>query len=646
MKLLGVLSNKRRLIYAICNYHLDKIVASLLICGSTLFFIISIYTNHQYYHFVIIGILAPTLYFILREKKETRPQTCFFKKRLYLILSIIFFVATLPVLYVFQLQNIHYIPTIYFFLLPILSFPIICQILYTDVTKKYQIVLFEIIFLAVAIRAIFYFGSTGYHGLDTWWHSEWIKQTIALNHITDGQYYVNQYSNIPLFHLLGAISALITDMPIRDTIFIVFGIFGGTIVSPLFIFVITKNFFRRNDVALASKLVFVLSPIAIQNGFNIIPNSLGLTFFVVILYIILFIKKTRVFWWLLGLFIVSIALTHTLSSVVAFLMILFLIIGDKLFDKILNEKETVGKNKRMALPLLIMGLMALLSVVLDNYYLRGAQAYINKLFSNVRFNNMESKQLAALNVPYINSILPYIFFFSLLFFAVFAGLFVLSKEYRNRQEFQTIFLLGGLYILFALFDVFGIIGPLSGRLIIFIMVPLSIFATAGLFKMASYFKNKKAIKQILVSLILSVILISGIILPINETAPFLYTGYGSNRVSWTSVEIYSAKSLNPFELGPVTTDHFYGNIIPHIVGVKDYKNIIKRNNSAFILRWYYLNHPEWNNKYMSKIHTGQDFESAPGRIINISQYYKKQIIKNANIYNNSYVKIYLCEKNG
>jgi len=124
----------------------------------------------------------------------------------------------------------------------------------------------------------------------------------------------------------------------------------------------------------------------------------------------------------------------------------------------------------------------------------------------------------------------------------------------------------------------------------------------------------------------------------NDDSPFLYNG--ATRIGYTQSEITAIKTLSDMEVGCPKTDLYYGDIFPYVVGYEPYTEMVERNSSVFIVRSYYLHHPEWNQRYMDRIHKGGIGNFEPTQVL-ISDYMNAHAIDVCPlIYSNGNVTVY------
>ncbi|MDB2293250.1 hypothetical protein PM085_13310 [Halorubrum ezzemoulense] len=128
-------------------------------------------------------------------------------------------------------------------------------------------------------RAMAYFSSEEYVGIDIYAHSRWSSSIAAEGSLEP--LFTTKYYYAPLYHVQSAIGELVLGVPTKTAIAI--GImFLVTLVPLLGIYVFTSRFWDSR-IGLFAGLLYTTSDHAIQWGIHLIPTSLGVVFFTIIL---------------------------------------------------------------------------------------------------------------------------------------------------------------------------------------------------------------------------------------------------------------------------------------------------------------------------------------------------------------------------
>jgi hypothetical protein len=175
------------------------------------------------------------------------------------------------------------------------------------------LVLGQILVASVVIRMSILFVTPGFIGVDSWTHVpvfiDGIVETGSLSAIAD-----SKYITAPFYHTIGAIATLIFDSA-RTGVYLSVGLLVP--LSALFVYATSKRFVPVRWALLATAL-YAFSDHFIKWAIQVIPTSLGLVFFLGVLYC-----GTQLFftddWRMIGLlpvFSLSTVFTHQVATVI------------------------------------------------------------------------------------------------------------------------------------------------------------------------------------------------------------------------------------------------------------------------------------------------------------------------------------------
>jgi hypothetical protein len=170
-------------------------------------------------------------------------------------------------------------PIAYFIFISLLSVIVALQIIFLDNKSYIWIIFLNIFLLSLNIRWGIYYLFPGLHGVDPWYHYALIRDILQSGYLPLAEV----YSNWPMMHLEAAISQLLLDWDIKDSLFIISII---EISSLIFIFLLTR-IILDTKIALLATLILSVSDHYILWGIDLTPMTLGYVFFVIILYLII-----------------------------------------------------------------------------------------------------------------------------------------------------------------------------------------------------------------------------------------------------------------------------------------------------------------------------------------------------------------------
>jgi len=633
---------------------LDTIVASIGLVTGIFILTESVITGNEHFHFFALAFFPSLLYLLFRKKMLTVTNLCSSSsnknKSLFLIGGAVFFLSV-SLLILLSHQIVYYRPPVYFLICLIASASILFHIFYSNLTDKRSIlfILSEIIILAILIKASLYYEFPGFFGQDPWWHTQWIKETIEAGHITVGKYIINSYYIFPQFHLLNGMSSIVSSLTIHNATFFSVGFIGCSVIPALLLFLIAKRFIGVR-AALLSTLIFSLSDQLIARGTSIIPMALGISFFLIICYLIFNtsikgIQKAS----LLLLFSFSLILTHTIAAFVMFLSLLAILTSCIAYNKLGMRNGARSHSRKIITASFVIFFGTTMSYIWSlnslsrlSFFDGISVSFINALQEESAV--LKQHTITTLSIPYEVSLFAQTAFLILMFFAIIGSLIYFSTKERDIYRLGLVSLLIILYGIVTSFSFYSISVILPWRWYIFLMFPLSILGVMGLSKLLCIIRNNAA-RAFTTGLIIATIILFSLLSPVaNQDTPPFFTGNSSKRMGWTQSELTGAEALYNFSCGRVVTDTYYGNIFPYIIGNSQYQEMLSQQNSVFIWRNYYLHHPEWNDLYVTVIHNGRNHDDKTEEKIFISDYMAKmKIITDPLIYANGNMKAYILK---
>jgi hypothetical protein len=222
---------------------------------------------------------------------------------------------------------------------------LLTQIAFADTDDLHAgVVLVQTLALGFALRFAAVLTTPKYVGLDVWEHiPNFTRGMLEANSISGMG--ATKYVMAPLFHLLIGTMSMFGDVSLRTAVILTLGLGMG--FSVLFVYY-TAEILVPTRWALLAVALFTLAGSVVRWGMHLIPSSLGLAFFLAILYLIVRVlqqetglRDTA----LLLFFFVAMALTHQVS---AFILLVFLGAGwvTRLFIStgLLDRQLTAARN--------------------------------------------------------------------------------------------------------------------------------------------------------------------------------------------------------------------------------------------------------------------------------------------------------------
>ncbi|MFC4357775.1 hypothetical protein ACFO0N_07420 [Halobium salinum] len=189
-----------------------------------------------------------------------------------------------------------------------------------DADLNAGVILLQTLALGFALRFSAVLTSPMYVGLDVWEHVPNFTQGMLEANSLSGMG-ATKYVMAPLFHLLIGAMSMLGDVSLRTALILTVGV--GMVVSVLFVYY-TAEILVPTRWALLGVVLFTITGSVIRWGMHLIPSSLGLAFFLAILYLIVRVLQQETGLRDTGLllfFFLAMALTHQVS---AFILLVFL----------------------------------------------------------------------------------------------------------------------------------------------------------------------------------------------------------------------------------------------------------------------------------------------------------------------------------
>jgi len=412
-------------------------------------------------------------------------------------------------------------------------------------------------------------------------------------------------------------------------------------ISCVFIFLVGRKLFNTK-VGLLATLIVPLTSNFIQIATAIIPMSLGFSFFVMILYLIIYFeRKTASYYFLIILLSISLILTHTIATFVTLCSFLSIYIGVKMFKR-------VGRLSTWhdPVPIILMLLFGLATLIIwmqepiesTSFFSIALSQLLSSLQTNVQFTLTAPS--SATNVPFITQLLNAGGYSLLTIFAVIGALINLQPNNRTESRMALVSVAAILFVLPYSFIIFGLENILPSRWTLFLYVPLIILAVQGLLGMCTLLKYNFMKLGMITSVLLAIIFAMLTSDTVNNESPWIYNG--AIRSGYTQSELTAAKTLSDMKCGRYRADLYYGLTVPYIIGYDAYMDMGKGSSTwIFVERNYYLHHPKWNEKYKARIFHEKD----ESQYVIISEYMKNQGLDSwPLIYSNGNVKAYATPK--
>jgi hypothetical protein len=235
--------------------------------------------------------------------------------RLFVVATILFVILLLTAVAILT-SSLYRRPPVYFLFLIGAVALLVLEIALLDLGApwKQQLLLGQILLLGISFKAGAFFLYPSVSGNDPFVHQRWIEELIAT-----GEFPRNiSYTSFPIMHLLAGATSLMSGSSSKMGMFSISILYS---ISFLAVFPIGKELFDARTGLIAT-LLLSFSDYGILWGVQIIPNSLGITWFILVLMAL--VKRESApssqekLGWTVSilLFIWAMLLTHTLSALI------------------------------------------------------------------------------------------------------------------------------------------------------------------------------------------------------------------------------------------------------------------------------------------------------------------------------------------
>lgn len=415
----------------------------------------------------IFLILAATIFLVLRNRFPKNYDFIYgkeFSRKTFVITSIIFYISLIIGMLIIN-QDLYSRPLSFLLVISLLAGLVAVQIISTDDKVHYYLILFEIIVLGIVIRATVYYQFYGLIGGDPWVHAGSINSIISLGHVTDK---VAGYYYFPFMHILGAFIHDLTGLNLKNSMFVI-GL--CEFLSLIFIFLIVKKIFDYK-MGLLAFLILSVATYTVEYGFLVIPQTLGISFLVILIYLFFIQKnldtvyKKMIFSVFIMLFLTSSVLTHTITSFATLIVLSAIFIVDFVRIKISDILKIKLKNRNY-----VTGTLLALFFIFIIYYWMFSSGFIGVIGETIKWGFSSVYQ-----APSVSTVTESFSttFFKMLPLYTFSFLAIIGFLYTLRiKSLKTINIYGWVILGFVFLAVFlNLNSFLPARWFIFIQICL------------------------------------------------------------------------------------------------------------------------------------------------------------------------------
>lgn len=451
------------------------------------------------------------------------------------------------------------------------------------------LLLAQILCFALVFRFSALYVTPGYIGVDIWTHMTTLAAPIydagSLGAISHDKHFAS-----PFYHLLTVTAAMLYDVSLRGGLYLSLGVVVP--VSLLLVYATTKLIVSERWAVLAAAL-FALGDYVAHWGIHLIPTSLGLVYFLAVLYLLVRIMRiefARRDFAFLVLLSVAVILTHQLTT-----LIMLTLLGAGLVAQFAFKYGPFGFHQldpnvfRAYRPVNMVGLVVFnfgltifmwsLTPFRQDTFLATVLAWFHEtLVDGAGFLNLArpgdsagGEEAAAAAPTLLDQIVRHVdvIGFLILLGLTFAGCLYIVHRDRTQQSVFTLLLTAAIMLIFVLgLPMLGIRNFVPTRWYAFLYAPLVILGVIGLRHVATRLGPGPIVVGVL---IIALVYPAGMVLasPSNADNPVFPDHH--ERLAYDESELAAVATIEEMTGGPsageirpdqvVYTDHPYHTVI-------------------------------------------------------------------------------------
>ena len=606
------------------RYRLDRKVAILgLICSIGLIILGIEIKNGIGLAFTLF--FASFMYLIISRKKNETLDGKFPSFLISRSKSLFLHIATTSSLFVILIVSLSCFqysrPIAYFICVSIISAAVAVEILTlpTDKMGFYPAnIAVQLVLLFASLSWSVFFEFPGLPISDPWAHALLTNYIQTTGHVIPTQYlmswtstqYAEYYGAFPFTHIIVSIFCTVTSLPYKVSLTLSIGFFE--VISPFYVFLISRKIFHDLRISFFATLFAGINTWHVLFGTDMIPQSLGLSFFILAIY--LFIGRKMEIPSTIALLVVllSITLSHTVSSFILFVVVVALFLSKVFFQALTKRKTNKAELGRINLKMVL-----LIFVLVFSYWMLFSNFFDQRIVSLVRSIEASSGIVYPAVRSYfhfeVDQIGIYIFYVLALI-----GLFIWLRQKKTLLRFGVMFAILALAFFVYGSLVTGVQSILPERWFAFIFLIVALIASEGLVTLVKLLNRKKALAIGFVFLLFCSLTFAFITnSDANRDSPLLLKNEVV-RGSYLESEMEGASTIAKFANDSIIitdylfADYFWWDLQRPMLSI-NFSSLRLLNNSVVIERNYIYERPtrEWDSGpyYVVPTKFAQEFQN-------------------------------------
>ena len=307
------------------------VLVSIPMIIASIFFLTSIVT------LIVFGMILVSCVIYIVANKDFRIDSNLTESRIKVktYATSFFLLYILSIIILHFRSNIYERPFIYYVLIIIMSGVIALECLSAE-RKHSGFILIQILLLGMNIGWSQLLIVPSLIGIDPWYHYGLTSRIIEGYHLPEGY----SYSTLPMFHLIIAITSIVTTFPYKFATMISVS-FGQIACNATFVFLMANHILKNHRVGLLASLLIIIANMHIRWSYWSIPNAFGGIFMLITVYLLLtrYNSLSRlVTTVLMILLMLTIIFTHVLVAA-CMVITLFIAYGSFYYRKYIISEE-------------------------------------------------------------------------------------------------------------------------------------------------------------------------------------------------------------------------------------------------------------------------------------------------------------------
>lgn len=541
--------------------RIDLVAAGVgLAAGIVILLLNLVYSNAYLISMGPLLVAACLLYLLFRRRLSPVWESLKHSRRLCDLAGIVFWLCFGLSIFSLSTESLHR-PAVYFILTAVAAAMIAVQILTGHRKGTMYLIIAEILLVSLSVRASAYFVLPTLPGSDTWVHQAYAQLFEAQGYVVAREGLIpplsEYYLHFPITHIGAIVSKYVTGVDLKVATFFMLSL--PLLLSSVFVFLIGRTL-ANAKVGLLAMLLVSVSDFHIAWSVQPIPTTLGVTFFTIVVYLLLVRKGpgTAGPMALAAVMLVLVlVMTHSLSSFATFCFVAALLVGAYLY-RVARRREVDHDWRPVSVTMVVLFASAMLGYWIYVAFMAPDASFFETMVDGVYWQyTVAGYGMYGKPISGAGQIVNFAGFLILLFFGIVGILLWCSREHLSRM--RTAFLTALVFTVTVPFatSAFGITILVPARWLVFGYVALSVVAAFGALAIASRMRSHLLRSAFLVCVVFLASFLMITDRASNMDSP-VYTPELDQRLVYTEAEMaVGEKAAEVFD-GTIVADAQYG----------------------------------------------------------------------------------------